>query len=80
MDGSTWGQPQLPTQALHDVSDVVKGSVLAQNDLPLTVQGQMIMVSKSMVEYVTCKKCKKKCDGDKTGDLVLCNTIVRGKF
>ena len=33
------------------------------------------MVSKSMVEYVTCMQvCKKKCDGDKTGDLVFCNT------
>ena len=56
-----------------DLSGVVEGSVIAQDDFT-TVRGNIIMVNKSIVEYVTCKKCKKKIDGDVTGEMVFCHT------
>ena len=58
----------IPSDSL---SDVVEGSLFTDT-LVDTLQGQIIMVSKSMVEYVVCRKCKKKCDGDLTGDFLYC--------
>ena len=58
----------------EDLSDAVDGSVVLAQDDSITLTGSILMVSKSMVEYVTCKKCRKKIDGDVTGDMVFCTT------
>ena len=78
MDGSPWGQPQLTKQALH-IAMISLTSLKDQFLLKMINwlfnctrpdnNGQQI---NGGVCHMTV--CKNKCDGDKTGDLVFCNT------
>ena len=56
-----------------DLGDVVQGDLhsLAAHE---SMKGEIFMVNKRMIDYLTCRKCSKKIEGDISGDLVFCKT------
>ena len=39
-----------------------------------SIRGEIIMVQKSPVDYLNCKKCKKRIEGNVTGNILFCKT------
>ena len=55
-----------------DLGAVVEGELhLTVGD---TMIGSILMVNKQMIDYISCKKCTKKIEGDTSGPIVFCQT------
>ena len=56
-----------------DLDNVVDGGELSVG-VTDSMKGSIYMVNKKMIDYLSCKKCTKKLEGDISGDFVFCKT------